>query len=46
MNTRKLRVEAVSLPLEERVLLVDCLLWSLNQPETEIDGKWAVVAKR
>lgn len=46
MNTKTLITEAVSLPVEERVILVDSLLKSINQPEAEIDRKWAVVAKR
>jgi putative addiction module component (TIGR02574 family) len=38
--------EAKSLPVEQRALVVDALLLSLNPPDPEIDRKWAAVAKR
>lgn len=46
MNMKDLIAEAISLPIEERALVADSLLKSLNPPESEIDKKWAAVAKR
>lgn len=46
MKTADLIAQAVSLSAEERARVVDSLLTSLNPLETEIDKKWAVVAKR
>lgn len=37
---------AEALPVEERALVVESLLRSLNPPDPEIDRKWAGVAKR
>lgn len=38
--------EAESLPIEERAILVDSLLRTMNQPDPGIDRKWAEVASR
>jgi len=46
MKTKDLIAEVISLPVEERAMVVDSLLKSLNSPESDIDKKWAAVAKR
>ena len=46
MNLKDLIQKAESLPVEERALVVDSLLRSLNPPEAEIDRKWAEVARK
>ncbi len=46
MSTEDLIAEAQSLPLEERVAVVDTLLRSLNSPNSDIDARWAEVARK
>ena len=46
MTTKKLIEEALCLPVEERALIADSLLRSLNVPNAGIDAKWTEVAKR
>ena len=38
--------EAAALPVEERIIVVDSLLRTLNIPVPDIDAEWTVVAKR
>ena len=46
MKIKDLISEAESLPVEDRAMVVDSLLRSLNAPESEIDRNWARVARR
>lgn len=46
MKTKDLISEALLLPVEERALVVDSLLRSLNSPESDLDRQWAVVAEK
>ena len=45
-KTQDLIDEAISLPIEERAILVDSLLQSINPLNKENDQKWALEAKR
>ncbi len=45
-NTEDIIQEAASLPVEERIIVVDSLLRTLNMPDADIDREWAVVARR
>jgi putative addiction module component (TIGR02574 family) len=38
--------KAAALPVEERAIVVDSLLLTLNPPDTEIDRAWMELAKR
>lgn len=44
MRIKELIDEANALPVDERAMVVESLLKSLNPTETDIDGKWAEVA--
>ena len=46
MTMKELIEEVASLPVEERAIVADSILRSLNPPESEIDRKWAQVAQR
>jgi len=46
MKTKELIEEISSLPVEDRVLVADSVLRSLNPPEAEIDKKWANEAQK
>ena len=45
-STIELIKEATSLPVEERTMIVDSLLKSLNTPDSKLDLQWAKVAQR
>jgi len=45
-GTKEIIREAAALPVEERAVIVDSLLRTLNQPETQVDAAWGKVAKR
>jgi len=45
-NTKEIIEQVASLPVEDRVLVVDSLLRTLNQPDPEIDRRWAEKAAR
>ncbi|WP_435101074.1 addiction module protein [Arhodomonas sp. AD133] len=45
MGVKDLIDEVNALPVEERALVVDSLLRSLNPPEADTDRKWAATAQ-
>jgi putative addiction module component (TIGR02574 family) len=45
-STAEIIHEAESLPIEERTVVVNSLLRSLNPPDPEVDRQWGAVAKR
>ncbi len=44
MKTKDLIAEAMDLPVEDRALVADSILKSLNPPESDMDEKWTAVA--
>lgn len=46
MDTAALIKEVVALPVEDRTLVVESLLKSLNQPQADIDTHWSHVAQK
>ncbi|MFH1572414.1 MAG: addiction module protein [Acidobacteriota bacterium] len=46
MPIKDLITEAMSLPVEDRAIVADTILRSLNSPDSEMDRKWVDVARR
>lgn len=44
MKTKKIIKEIESLPVNERAIIADSILRTLNPPETEISKKWNEIA--
>lgn len=45
-GTKEIIQEATALPVEERIIVVDSLLRTLNIPNPDIDNEWVGVAKQ
>ncbi|HNS56378.1 MAG TPA: addiction module protein [Smithellaceae bacterium] len=45
-GTKEIIQEAAALPVEERIIVVDSLLRTLNIPNPDIDNEWVGVAKQ
>lgn len=45
-GTKKIIDEALSMPAEDRAIIADSLLKSLNMPEAEIDKEWTELARK
>jgi putative addiction module component (TIGR02574 family) len=45
-SAREIVEQAESLPVEDRLLVVDSLLRTLNPPDASIDQQWVKVAER
>ena len=46
MKVEELIAGAASLPVEERAILADSLLRSLNAPDKDVEGAWIAEARR
>ena len=46
MDLKAILEKVNSLPVEERAIVADSLLRSLNPPESDIDKKWAALAQK
>jgi putative addiction module component (TIGR02574 family) len=46
MKPKELIAEVISLPVEERAIVVDSILRSFNPPEVTIDRQWIAEAER
>jgi len=46
VTMKELIEEVASLPVEERAMVADSILRTLNPPDAEIDRKWMQVAQR
>ncbi len=46
MDLKDILEKVNSLPVEERAIVADSLLRSLNPPESDIDKKWAALAHK
>lgn len=45
-GVREIIQEAATLPVEDRALIIDSLLRTMNQPDNEIDREWIAIATR
>ena len=43
-GVREIIQEASSLPVEDRAIIIDSLLKTMNQPDNDIDREWSAVA--
>ncbi len=46
MDLKDILEKVNSLPVEERAIIAESLLRSLNPPESDVDKKWAALAEK